>query len=227
VTGSLRPAWEAVADAAGVGDATSLLDLGCGEGAFCAFAAQRGAIVHGVDAEPDAIADALKAVPGADFRLGMMESLPWADASFEVATAFNAVQYALDPDLAMIEAARVVRPGGRIAVCKWGPPAGNQFFAFLTAIGAGGVRGDQLPAIDPVSAAIRAARLLEVVVTGDVAAPIEIAGDAALEASLSRAGIGALRAATSITAAAAPYRRADGGYRFDNRLRYWILGRCA
>jgi hypothetical protein len=40
-------------------------------------------------------------------------------------------------------------------------------------------------------------------VTGDVAAPIEIAGDAALEASLSRAGIGAFRAATSITAAAA------------------------
>lgn len=227
MTGSLRPAWEAVADAAGVGDATSLLDLGCGDGAFCAFAAQRGAIVHGVDAEPDAIADALEAVPGADFRLGMMESLPWADASFDVATAFNAVQYALDPDLAMIEAARVVRPGGRIAVCKWGPPAGNQFFAFLTAIGAGGVRGDQLPAVDPVSAAIRAARLLEVVVTGDVAAPIEIAGDAALEASLSRAGIGALRAATSITAAAAPYRRADGGYRFDNRLRYWILVRCA
>jgi SAM-dependent methyltransferase len=227
VTGSLRPAWEAVADAAGVGDATSLLDLGCGDGGFCAFAAQRGAIVHGVDAEPDAIADALEAVPGADFRLGMMESLPWADASFDVATAFNAVQYALDPDLAMIEAARVVRPGGRIAVCKWGPPAGNQFFAFLTAIGAGGVRGDQLPAVDPVSAAIRAARLLEVVVTGDVAAPIEIAGDAALEASLSRAGIGALRAATSITAAAAPYRRADGGYRFDNRLRYWILVRCA
>jgi ubiquinone/menaquinone biosynthesis C-methylase UbiE len=155
LTGLFRPAWEAVADAAGVGDATSLLDLGCGDGAFCAFAAQRGAIVPGVDAEPDAIADALEAVPGADFRLRMMESLLWADASFDVATAFNAVQYALDPDLAMIEAARVVRPGGRIAVCKWGPPAGNQFFAFLTAIGAGGVSGDQFPAVDPVSAGIR------------------------------------------------------------------------
>jgi SAM-dependent methyltransferase len=211
------PAWEAV----GVGDGTLLLDLGCGDGAFCGFAARRGAIVSGVDFEPDAVAAALEAVPAGDFRLGMMESLPWADDSFDVVTAFNAVQYALDPDLALVEAARVLRPEGRIAVCKWGPPAGNEFFAFLTAIAAGGVRGEVGLVSDPVSDAISAARL-QVIVTGEVAAPIEMAGDAALEASLSRVGIAA---ATSVTAAAAPYRRADGGYRFDNRLRYWVLRR--
>jgi SAM-dependent methyltransferase len=210
-------------DAARVGDGTSLLDLGCGDGRFCAFAADRGAIVHGVDAKPDAIADALDAVPGADFRLAMMESLPWADASFDVVTAFNAVQYALDPDLALAEAARVLRPGGRIAVCKWGPPAGNEFFAFLAAIGAGGVRGDRLPAADPVWDAIRGRRL-EVVASSDVAAPIELAGDEALEESLSRAGVAADPLATSVAAAAAPFRRADGTYRFENRLRFWILG---
>jgi SAM-dependent methyltransferase len=217
-------AWEAVADAAGIGDGTSLLDLGCGDGAFCAFAARRGAIVHGVDADPDAIAQALDAVPGADFRLGMMESLPWAAGSFDVVAAFNAVQYALDPDLALVEAARVVRPGGRIAVCKWGPPDGNEFFAFLGAIGAGGVRGDRLPSVDPVSDVIQGSRL-EVLDTGDVAAPIEIAGDEALEASLSRAGIAAEPPfATSLAAAAAPFRRSDGTYRFENRLKFWVLG---
>ena len=42
--------------------------------------------MHGVDAEPDAIAQALEVVPGGDFRLGLMESLPWADASFDVVT---------------------------------------------------------------------------------------------------------------------------------------------
>jgi SAM-dependent methyltransferase len=213
-------AWKAVAGAAGVGDGTSLLDLGCGDGAFCAFAARRGAIVSGVDCEPDAVAAALEAVPSGDFRLGMMESLPWDDDSFDVITAFNAVQYALDPDLALVEAARVLRPDGRIAVCKWGPPAGNEFFAFLAAIGAGGVHGELGLVSDPVEDAIRGSRL-EILDTDDVAAPIEMAGDAALEASLSRAGIGA---AASVTAAAAPYRRADGGYRFDNRLRFWILG---
>ncbi|HTP23381.1 MAG TPA: class I SAM-dependent methyltransferase [Solirubrobacteraceae bacterium] len=212
-------AWEAVADAAAIRDGTSLLDLGCGDGAFCAFAARRGAIVHGLDAEPDAIARALEAVPDADFRLGLMESLPWAHSSFEVVTAFDAVQYALDPKLALIEAARVLRPDGRLAVCKWGPPEANEFFAFLLSIGARGVSDDALPVTDPVEEAIRATRLT-VVATGDVPAPIEIADHAALEISLSRAGV----RTASTTRAAAPYRRADGTYRFENRQRYWILG---
>ncbi|HET6870246.1 MAG TPA: class I SAM-dependent methyltransferase [Solirubrobacteraceae bacterium] len=215
-------AWEAVAGAAGVGQGTSLLDLGCGDGAFCAFAARRGANVHGLDVEPDAIAQALEAVPGADLRLGLMENLPWEDASFDVVTAFNALQYALDVDMALTEAARVARPDGRIAICKWGRPEENEFFAFLTAIGANGVRGDDLPATDPVDEAIRAARL-EVLATDHVAAPIEMADRVSLSESLSRAGIDAAPSATSVTAAALPYRRADGTYRFENRLRYWIL----
>lgn len=215
-------AWEAVAGAAGVGQGTSLLDLGCRDGAFCAFAARRGANVHGLDVEPDAIAQALEAVPGADLRLGLMENLPWEDASFDVVTAFNALQYALDVDMALTEAARVARPDGRIAICKWGRPEENEFFAFLTAIGANGVRGDDLPATDPVDEAIRAARL-EVLATDHVAAPIEMADRVSLSESLSRAGIDAAPSATSVTAAALPYRRADGTYRFENRLRYWIL----
>jgi SAM-dependent methyltransferase len=223
-----RPAWQAVVDAAGIGDGTSLLDLGCGSGAFCAFAADRGATVHGLDAEPDSIAQAMEAVPGGDFRLGMMETLPWSDASFDVVTAFNAMQYALDPDLAMAEASRVVRIGGRLTVCKWGPPAENQFFAFLAAVGANGVRAQPLAGDDLLQDAIRAAQL-EVLVTGDVPAAIEMADDIALEESLSRAGIvpeiGAGTEAQSLIAAAAPYRQADGGYRFDNHLRFWVLRR--
>ena len=216
----MAPAWEVVADAAGVGDGTSLLDLGCGDGAFCAFASARGAVVHGIDVEPDAVACALEAVPGADFRLGLMENLPWADASFDVVTAFDSLQYALDPDMALTEASRVVRADGRIAICKWGPPDGNEFFAFLTSIGAGGVRGDLLAVSDPVQDAIRSTRLV-VLATGELPAPIEMAGDTALESSLARAGVAA---GPRAIAAAARWRRADGTYRFDNRQRYWILG---
>ncbi len=223
-----RPAWQAVVDAAGIGDGTSLLDLGCGDGAFCAFAAARGAIVHGLDAEPDSIAQAMDAVPGGEFRLGMMETLPWSDASFDVVTTFNAMQYALDPELAMAEASRVVRIGGRLAVCKWGPPAENQFFAFLAAVGANGVRARPSVGEDPLADAIAAAHL-ELLVTGDVPAAIEMSDDAALELSLSRAGIvpevGVSAQAGSVIAAAAPYRQADGSYRFDNHLRFSILRR--
>jgi ubiquinone/menaquinone biosynthesis C-methylase UbiE len=218
----IAAAWETVAGAAGIGPGTSLLDLGCGDGAFCAFAARRGANVHGLDVEPDAIARALEAAPGADLRLGLMENLPWGGASFDVVTAFNALQYALDIEMALIEAVRVARPDGRIVICKWGRPEENEFFAYLTSIGAGGVRGDALPATDPVDDAIRASRL-EVLVTDHVAAPIEMPDDASLSESLARAGIDSAPTATSVTAAAVPYRRADGTYRFENRLRYWIL----
>ena len=223
-----RPAWQAVVDAAGIEKGTSLLDLGCGDGGFCAFAAERGAIVHGIDAEPDSIAQAIQAVPGGEFRLGLMETLPWSDATFDVVSSFNAMQYALDPELAMTEASRVLRIGGRLAVCKWAPPAENQFFAFLAAVGANGVHAQPPAGDDPLQGAIRAAHL-EVLVTGDAPAAIEMADEAALEESLSRAGIvpeiGASTQAPSVIAAAAPYRQADGSYRFDNHLRFWVLRR--
>jgi SAM-dependent methyltransferase len=147
-----------------------------------------------------------------------MESLPWPDASFDVVTAFNALQYALDTGMALIEASRVTRPDGRIAICKWGPPAENEFFAFLLSIGARGVREDMLPVTDPVEDAIRAARL-PVLATGEVAAPIELADEAALEISLARAGVSSV----GTIAEAASYRQPDGTYRFENRQRYWIL----
>ena len=149
-----------------------------------------------------------------------MENLPWADASFDVVTAFDSLQYALDPEMALIEASRVVRADGRIAICKWGPPDGNEFFAFLATIGAGGVRGELLAVSDPVHDAIRSTRLL-VLAAGDLPAPIEMAGDTALESSLARAGVAG---GPRVIAAAARWRRDDGTYRFDNRQRYWILG---
>ena len=209
-----RPAWESVADAAGVAAATAVLDVGCGDGAFCALAASRGADVHGVDADPDALAAAMRRVPGGDFRLAMMEALPWPDDTFDVVTGLNAFQYALDVPIALAEAARVTRPDGRIAVCKWGPPQDNEFFAFLAALD-GTIDLASLADADPVAHAMD--RLpLTVTTTGSVAAPIEMTDDSALLAALGRRG-------GEVLEAASPFRRPDGSYRFDNRLRFWIL----
>jgi hypothetical protein len=63
-------------------------------------------------------------------------------------------------------------------------------------------------------------------VTGNVPAPIEMADDAAHDASLSRGGITVDAAPTPLAAAAAPYRQADRGYCFDKRLRHWVLRRA-
>jgi SAM-dependent methyltransferase len=223
---SFDPAWRAVADAANVSAGTSLLDLGCGSGAFCSFAAARGAVVHGLDVEPEAISQALTVLPDADLRLGLMEHLPWPDGSFDVVTSFNSLQYALDIALAVAEACRVVRSAGCVAICKWGRPAQNEFFGFLISLGAQGVRCDDLPLTDPIEDLIGATGL-DVRAAGEVAAPIEMSGEGALRAALAGAGIDADPTAplgeADVATAAAPYRQPDGGYRFDNRLRYWIV----
>ena len=221
-TSPSAPAWTAVADAVQVGPGTTVLDLGCGTGGFCALAAARGAVVHGVDTLPDRIAVARRRVPAGDFRVELMEQLPWADGSFDVVAGFNAFQYALNVELALTEARRVARPGGRLAVCKYGRPADNEFFAFLAALDPSRLSLDRLSAGDAVERSID--RLgLGVIAMGEVASVMHLADDAALTSALASAGA-VIGAAAQVAAAGAPYRRADGGYRFENRLRYWIIG---
>ena len=219
----LLPAWAAVADATAIGSGIELLDVGCARGEFCALAAARGASVHGIDATRAAIEHARRAVPDGDFRIGLMEELPWPDASFDVVTGFNSFQYALDIDAALAEARRVSRPGGRLAICKWARPEDNEFFALLIALGAG--RGESLRAIDPVDEAVRRAGLA-LSHAGEVAVAMEMDDVAALEDALISAG--ALkgpcdeRERRRLLESAAPFRRPDGSYRFTSRLRYMV-----
>jgi len=62
-----HPAWTAVADVTGIGPGTRVLDVGCGIGGFCALAAKRGAVVHGIDTMPERVAEAHRRVPGGDW----------------------------------------------------------------------------------------------------------------------------------------------------------------
>jgi ubiquinone/menaquinone biosynthesis C-methylase UbiE len=180
-------AWERVADLAGIGPGVRVLDVGCGTGRFCAFAGERGAVVHGIDVDAERLEQALRRAPGADLRLGLLEDLPWPDAAFDVVTGFNAFQYALDIELALAQARRVTRPGGRIAICKWDRPQHNELFALLAEVSDRGIDLDQLPSSDPVEDAIARARL-DVAIAGTIPVTIELADDSALAAALADAG---------------------------------------
>lgn len=65
---------EAALDLAGVGDGTRICDLGCGDGQVLLAAARRGAIVSGIEADPDLVDEARANLAGhdidADIRLG-------------------------------------------------------------------------------------------------------------------------------------------------------------
>ena len=98
----------------------SLLDAGCGAGLALRLAAEQGARVSGLDASAALLDVARGRLPDADLRVGDIEELPYDDASFDVVTAYNSIQYASDPKTAVAELARVARPGGRVVVEVWG-----------------------------------------------------------------------------------------------------------
>lgn len=96
-----------------------VLDLGCGAGMDSLIAARAAEQVVGVDFSPAMLERARKAaseagVANVEFREGAAESIPAADASFDVALV-NGI-FNLNParELIFSELARVLRPGGAL-----------------------------------------------------------------------------------------------------------------
>jgi len=101
-----REATERLLDRAGVTAGTRVLDVGCGAGESLAVARDRGARAVGLDRDPG----------GAASIRGEMTALPIADNEIEVVLAECVMCLAADHEHALGEAARVVEPGGRLAL---------------------------------------------------------------------------------------------------------------
>ncbi len=103
----------------------SVLDLACGSGNIAVVAAQRDAIVSGVDIAPNLVAAARARAAGLglniEFKEGDAEQLPYPDASFDMVISMYGVMFAAHPDLAAAEMLRVCAPGGTIALANWTP----------------------------------------------------------------------------------------------------------
>jgi SAM-dependent methyltransferase len=98
-----------------------VLDLGSGSGMdVFAAAAQLGAqgSVVGVDITPEQLAKAERLVRDrhVSFRRARIEELPFDDASFDVVISNGVVNLSSDKRRVFAEAARVLRPGGRLAL---------------------------------------------------------------------------------------------------------------
>ena len=130
------PLYKSVFDRVGISRGTRLLDVGCGAGLAAQLAAEFGAQVTGIDAASALIAIARERVPDGDFRVGDMEELPYAEASFDVVTGFNSFQHAANPVAALQEAKRVTRGGGQVAMVTWGRQEDCEHAAVLAAIAA-------------------------------------------------------------------------------------------
>jgi SAM-dependent methyltransferase len=221
-----QPAAERLLAETAVGRGTRLLDIGCGSGELCALASQRGAAVSGLDAAAGMIAIAQRRVPGADLRIGPMERLPWPSGSFDVVTAINAVQFAADVGAAVAEAGRVTR--GVVALCNWGPE--RELSAVMSALAAPAPPGPPSPRVSEpgVLEALARDAGLQPRRSGTVAVPYEAPDLGTLErALLDGAGMRPAEASAdtvrrTIADAAAPFRRPDGSYRFENTFLYLV-----
>jgi ubiquinone/menaquinone biosynthesis C-methylase UbiE/biotin operon repressor len=99
----------------------TIADLGTGEGSFALLLAQRAMRVIAVDSSAKMLEvgreQALRnGVKNVDFRLGDMEELPIGDGEVELVFFLQSLHHALHPERALEEAARILRPGGRVMV---------------------------------------------------------------------------------------------------------------
>ncbi len=104
---------------------TSGLDVACGTGNVTLPAARRGLYLTGLDLAPNLLVQARERALAEglviQFDEGDAEALPYPDASFDFVTSMFGAIFAPRPALVAAELARVLRPGGLLAMANWNP----------------------------------------------------------------------------------------------------------
>lgn len=113
---------EPLLEAARVRQEMHFLDVASGPGYVAAAAARRGASVLAVDFSAAMVIHAQRLHPGVEFRVGDAEKLPLADGSFDAVAMNFGILHLGQPELAIGEAYRVLRSGGRLAFSVWCDP---------------------------------------------------------------------------------------------------------
>ena len=112
--------WEATARALiGLLELGDVLDLGSGDGVLADLIAEHAKSVTCVDisaAVLEAARKRLHALPQVSYRQADMHELPFADASFDQIFLMHALTYTREPERVLAQAARVLRPRGRLVV---------------------------------------------------------------------------------------------------------------
>jgi ubiquinone/menaquinone biosynthesis C-methylase UbiE len=118
-------------DNAQIQPGNSVLDVGCGTGEVALLAKTRtkAGKVYGIDPAPEMIAvargKAARRKLEIDFRVGVIEALPFPDASIDVVTS-SLMMHHLPEDLkvrGLAEVYRVLKPGGRLLIADFMQPS--------------------------------------------------------------------------------------------------------
>ena len=126
------PRWRSFLVSRIPSDARSVLDVASGTGAVAIelALAERGRSIVGVDQSPEMLAAGRARIDERglgdriELREGRAESLPVGDAEFDALTFTYLLRYVDDVPETLRELARVVRPGGTVAMLEFGLPRG-------------------------------------------------------------------------------------------------------
>jgi len=125
--GQTRLWRRAVAQAVAAAPGERVLDLAAGTGSSSLPFAAAGAQVVAADFSLGMLRVGKRAHPGLDLLAGDALRLPFADATFDAVTISFALRNVVDTDAALLELARVTRPGGRLVVCEFSHPVNSAF----------------------------------------------------------------------------------------------------
>jgi SAM-dependent methyltransferase len=113
----------------------AVLDFGCGSARTLRHMTRRGWNLHGCDVDREAIEWASQSLPGAEFRVNaQLPPLEWVDEAFDLVFAVSLFTH-FSPEMQRLwarELARLLRPGGVLAVSTMGPSVLTSFPAHAT-----------------------------------------------------------------------------------------------
>jgi SAM-dependent methyltransferase len=113
---------EALLDDAGVHAGSHVLDVATGAGYVAAAAFQRGGDPVGIDFSAAQVQLARERHPTVHFDRADAEALPFESGTFDAVVSAFGICHLPNPDLALREAHRVLKSGGRIAFSVWDVP---------------------------------------------------------------------------------------------------------
>jgi len=124
MTMGLDGRWRRLAAEAVVRPGDRVLDAACGTGDLALAAERAGGTVTAVDFSEPMLDRARRKSPTIEWVRADVLSLPFGDAAFDAVTIGFGIRNVADLERGLCELARVLRPGGRIAVLEITRPTG-------------------------------------------------------------------------------------------------------